>query len=165
MDKEVIENKLENLRRCVVRIEQKTPTSVSSLMEDLDTQDIIVLNLERAIQACVDIGLHIIAGSEVKVPDSMAETFRILGKMKVLESDVADHLSKAVGFRNTAVHAYQEIDWAIVFSIITERTNDFRDFSRQIMSRLERHKAKKPVTEINGRVTRKEHGTEIEKRF
>jgi len=132
MDKEVVENKLENLRRCVARVELKTPPSVSKLIDDIDAQDIIVLNLERAVQACVDIGLHIIADTEVTVPDSMAETFRTLGRLNVLSSDVVEHLAKAVGFRNTAVHAYQEIDWEIVYSIITKRMGDFRAFAQQI---------------------------------
>jgi uncharacterized protein YutE (UPF0331/DUF86 family) len=43
-------------------------------------------------------------------------------------------MGKAVGFRNTAVHAYQEIDWEIVYRIITEHLSDFRDFSRQILT-------------------------------
>lgn len=132
MDKEVVENKLESLRRCVARVELKTPPSVSVLMDDLDAQDIIVLNLERAVQTCVDIGLHIIADTEASVPDSMAETFRTLGRLNVLTADVAEHLAKAVGFRNTAVHAYQEIDWEIVYSIITKRMDDFRAFARQV---------------------------------
>lgn len=139
MDREVLLNKLENLRRCVARIEKKTPASVSALMDDIDTQDIIVLNLERAVQVCVDVGMHIISDSdEMILPDSMAATFRTLSTKSVIEPALADHLSKAVGFRNTAVHAYQDINWEIVFSIITERLVDFRDFTRQVLEILER---------------------------
>ncbi len=81
MDKEVVFNKLESLRRCIARVEDKTPATVGGLIDDLDLQDIIVLNLERAVQTCVDIGLHIIADLEVVVPDSMSETFRTLELM------------------------------------------------------------------------------------
>ena len=35
--------------------------------------------------------------------------------------------------RNTAVHAYQEIDWHIVYRIITKHLDDFRDFARQLL--------------------------------
>jgi uncharacterized protein YutE (UPF0331/DUF86 family) len=43
-------------------------------------------------------------------------------------------MAKSVGFRNTAVHAYQEIDWNIVYCIITEHLDDFRDFAQQILT-------------------------------
>lgn len=38
--------------------------------------------------------------------------------------------------RNTAVHAYQEIDWEIVFRIATDHLDDFRAFSRQILAAM-----------------------------
>lgn len=137
MDKEVVLNKLESLRRCLQRVQDKTPDSVGLLVEDHDLQDIIVLNLERAIQTCVDIGLHIISDLEVPVPETMAQTFETLKKVGYLNEMTVARLVKSVGFRNVAVHAYQEIDWDIVYRIITEHLNDFRDFAQQILNRAE----------------------------
>ena len=133
MDKDVVLNKLENLRRCLQRVQDKTPASVDLLVENYDLQDIIVLNLERAIQACVDIGLHIISDLEVPVPETMAQTFDSLRKAECLDAAIAERMAKSVGFRNTALHAYQEIDWNIVYCIITEHLDDFRDYARQIL--------------------------------
>ncbi len=39
---------------------------------------------------------------------------------------------KAVGFRNVAVHTYQNIDWEIVYSIVTKNLTDFVDFAKII---------------------------------
>jgi len=133
MDKEIVLNKLENLRRCMVRVQDKTPASLDLLIEDHDLQDIIVLNLERSVQTCVDIGLHMISELEVPVPDHMAQTFVCLKQAGYLDEKTAERMRKAVGFRNTAVHAYQGMDWEIVYRIITDHLTDFRDFSRQIM--------------------------------
>lgn len=134
MDKDIVLSKLESLRRCIQRIQDKTPPSCHLLVEDYDLQDIIALNLERSVQLCVDIGLHIISDLEVPVPDTMAKTFVVLEQANCLDGEVTDRMIKAVGFRNTAVHAYQEIDWNIVYCIITEHLDDFRAFSRQILS-------------------------------
>jgi uncharacterized protein YutE (UPF0331/DUF86 family) len=134
MDRDVVLHKLENLRRCLQRVQDKTPASVDLLVENYDLQDIIVLNLERSVQLCVDIGLHIISDLEVPAPESMTNTFEILARAECLDSAVAERMMKAVGFRNTAVHAYQEIDWQIVYRIITEHIDDFRDFARQILN-------------------------------
>ncbi|MEO8171368.1 MAG: hypothetical protein ABI575_10965, partial [Oxalobacteraceae bacterium] len=48
MDREVVEQKLESLRRCLQRIETKCPPDPETLMTDLDLQDIVALNLSRA---------------------------------------------------------------------------------------------------------------------
>jgi uncharacterized protein YutE (UPF0331/DUF86 family) len=85
----------------------------------------------------VDIGLHIISYLDGPVPESMAETFLFLQKAGYLSEEVAGRMVKAVGFRNTAVHAYQSIDWNIVFRIGTLHLTDFQDFARQILARLD----------------------------
>lgn len=41
-------------------------------------------------------------------------------------------MNKAVGFRNIAVHAYQEINWEIVYAVITKRLVDFVEFARAV---------------------------------
>ncbi len=136
MDRDVVLNKLESLRRCIVRVQDKTPESLDLLANDCDLQDIVVLNLERAVQMCVDIGLHMISDIEVPIPHSMAQKFLNQNQAGYLSDTTAGRMVKAVGFRNTAVHAYQEIDWEIVYRIITEHLNDFRDFSRQMMNAI-----------------------------
>ena len=54
MDKDVMNRKLESLRRCIARIESKRPITPDILRSNDDLQDIIALNLERAVQTCVD---------------------------------------------------------------------------------------------------------------
>ena len=61
--------------------------------------------------------------------DRICSRVIILGQVP----SVAERMAKAVGFRNTAVHAYQEIDWQIVFIIITKHLGDFREFARQVL--------------------------------
>lgn len=136
---DVVVRKLDTVSRCLVHVAENTPPSLEHLLDDYRIQDVIVLNLERAIQACVDIGLHIFSLRNERVPDSMSKTFDGLQRMKIIDANTAKSLKAAVGFRNIAVHAYQEIDYAIVYSICTKRLDDFRDFARQIMAALKTH--------------------------
>lgn len=55
MDRQLIEEKLESLRRCIQRVEDKCPDTVDQLELDLDAQGIVSLNLTRAVQITVDI--------------------------------------------------------------------------------------------------------------
>jgi len=136
MDEDLILGKLESLSRCLERIKEKTPSTVEELKADVDRQDIISVNLERAIQACVDVGMHIISQRNIQLPDSMAGTFLSLAQISVIDSHTAAVMGKAVGFRNTAVHAYRSINWDIVFSICTKHLEDFSVFASQIMKTL-----------------------------
>lgn len=138
MDREVVEQKLESLRRCLLRIEAKCPADAATLAADIDLQDIVSLNLSRAVQISVDIGAHLIAGMEVSPPDTMGQTFDLLAQEGVLSNELASSLKKAVGFRNIAVHSYESINWAIVHSIVKYHLADFSEFAKIVATRLEK---------------------------
>jgi uncharacterized protein YutE (UPF0331/DUF86 family) len=132
MDRQVIDQKLESLRRCSVRIQEKFPARADELQTNLDLQDIIALNLSRAVQLSVDIGSHIISTMNMPAPETMGQTFEILAQQNILPAHVADQLKKSVGFRNIAVHNYEAINWQIVHSIVSEHLQDFTEFAKAV---------------------------------
>lgn len=136
MDREVVEQKLESLRRCLQRIELKCPAESVTLMTDFDLQDIVSLNLSRAVQLCVDIGAHLISGLDVPPPDTMGQTFDRLAQAGMLSVALALSLKKAVGFRNIAVHNYDAINWHIVHSIVKNHLDDFTEFAKTVANQL-----------------------------
>lgn len=133
MDREVIEQKIESLRRCVERIRQKCPATADALAGDADAQDILTLNLTRAVQLCVDIGAHLIAARDNPAPNTMGQTFDALADLKVVSPEIAQRMKKAVGFRNIAIHNYETIDWQIVHAIATRNLNDFSEFAAAVV--------------------------------
>lgn len=137
MDREVVEQKLESLRRCLQRIDTKCPADASTLANDFDLQDIVSLNLSRAVQLCVDIGAHMISGMNVPPPDTMGQTFDILAQSGLLTAELAHSLKKAVGFRNIAVHNYDAINWHIVHSIVKNHLTDFSAFAKTAAQNLD----------------------------
>jgi hypothetical protein len=56
MDNEVITLKLESLRRSIHRVQTSCPAELAKLKVSLGAQDILTLNLMRAVQLMVDIG-------------------------------------------------------------------------------------------------------------
>jgi uncharacterized protein YutE (UPF0331/DUF86 family) len=137
MDRDLIETKLESLRRCLERLEQKTPRDAATLHQDLDLQDIIVVNLERAVQVCVDIATHTLASRKETIPPTMAACFTQMSKLNIIDADLAGRLVKSVGFRNIAVHAYDELDFDVVFSILNKHLVDFKNFATAIVNQLD----------------------------
>ncbi|MDB3957871.1 DUF86 domain-containing protein [Opitutales bacterium] len=118
MNSIVIASKLESLRKCLDRIELKKPQNLEDLIRDIDTQDIIALNLERSVQLCVDIANHILSSLDDSPAMSMAESFERLSAKEIIPLELARNLRRAVGFRNLSVHAYDKIDWQLVWNIL-----------------------------------------------
>jgi len=58
MAEQLIEQKLESLQRCVQRVQERIPATSEALANDPDSQDIVDLNLTRAIQLCAQIASH-----------------------------------------------------------------------------------------------------------
>lgn len=137
MDKTLIREKIESLHRCVHRIESRCPEDPETLAIDPDLQDILAVNLTRAVQLCADIAAHCIAGLGTPAPHSMGEAFSTLARAGLVSEDLAGRLRRAVGFRNIAVHTYRAIDWGIVHTIATTRLDEFREFARVIGARLD----------------------------
>ena len=138
MDRAVVEQKLESLRRCVLRIESKVPPTAEVLTADFDLQDIISLNLSRAVQLAVDIGAHLISELNLPAPDTMGQTFDLLERAELIDTALALRMRKAVGFRNIATHNYDQINWQIVHNIVKHHLGDFAVFARVITQQIQR---------------------------
>jgi len=105
VDRDLIAAKLEQLRYCLNRLRDKCPDDPDRLQNDPDLQDIIAMNLARAVQISVDIALHLLS-DQGEVPSTIGEAFERLAETGQLEKTLAERMRRAVGFRNIAVHAY-----------------------------------------------------------
>jgi uncharacterized protein YutE (UPF0331/DUF86 family) len=101
MDRSLVEAKLESLRRCVERIAAKTPSSADQLAQNPDLQDIIALNLQRAVQLSVDLATHLIAETDARPPSTMTENFEVLKNLQLISPALSERMTKAVGFRTS----------------------------------------------------------------
>lgn len=136
MDKIVVTEKLKSLNRCLERIKVNAPSIIADLKNDIDKQDIINLNLQRAIQISVDIASHILAEDFNEQSKTMSNVFLKLSEKNILEKVLAEKLAKSVGFGNVAVHEYTTIDIKILYAIITKDLDCFYEFARVILKSL-----------------------------
>ncbi len=132
----VLRDKLESLRRAMARIESHRAPSAEVLRGDIDRQDILSLNLTRALQLCVDMAVHLLADRGQPAPRSMGEAFSALAEAGIIEPALAERMRAAVGFRNIAVHSYRSIDWEIVQRICADGLDDFKAFARAVAAGL-----------------------------
>lgn len=132
MPPDILNRKALSLIRCLDRIRLKAPRTAGILKKDFDAQDIVSVNLQRAVQLSVDIAANVLAERGTDVPVRMRDAFQKLADNSLIGARTAQVMQKAVGFRNRAVHEYDEIDWAIVHEIVTVGIEDFRTFLREL---------------------------------
>lgn len=97
-------------------------------LEDLDVQEIVILNLQSAIQGIIDLAAHIVADEGLGIPQEIRENFDLLQKEGVIPKELTLKVRKIVGFRNIAVHEYQSINVDILKSILTHNLIDVEEF-------------------------------------
>jgi uncharacterized protein YutE (UPF0331/DUF86 family) len=61
LDRSLLLRRLAVTRGCLQRIQSKQALSQSQFLADADAQDVVLRNLQVAIQACLDCASHIIS--------------------------------------------------------------------------------------------------------
>lgn len=123
-------NKAAALERCVARVREEYAGNEANLFSDQTRQDAIILNLQRACEAAIDLAMHRVRLHRLGVPQESRDAFSMLAEAGRLDPVLAGRMAKMVGFRNVAVHDYQSLNLRIVKSIVTERLDDFLALAR-----------------------------------
>ncbi len=136
VNKALIARKLERIENYLGQIRSKKDPGIKSFKKDKDLQSIILFNLIQAVQACIDMGAHIISDAGWETPSSQAEIFEILTKHKIITKARAEKMIQMVGFRNRIVHEYEKTDLVIVHAVWTKHSTDMERFCRTIIKKL-----------------------------
>lgn len=132
VNREIVTAKISHIQKALRRLKSKSKVSLKEFRTDTDIQDIIIYNLQTAIQGCIDIGSHIISDEGWTIPGHLAGISDILLEHKVISKGIADKMRLMIGFRNIIVHEYEEIDIARVYHILKNRLIDIQRFLIEI---------------------------------
>jgi uncharacterized protein YutE (UPF0331/DUF86 family) len=135
VDRDVVTAKVATIDRCLRRISE-TRDERSAVLLPVEVEDIVVLNLQRAVQAAIDLATHVVSAEGYALPDSVAAFFSVLEGHGILEPPLAERLRRMVGFRNIAIHDYQTLDAGIVEAIVSRHLTDLRLFAARVVDRF-----------------------------
>ena len=127
---EILFNKAAIIERCIARIHEEY--KLSPKLDNYTHVDAMTLNIERACQAVVDIANHIIAVHHLSIPQSTANAFEILKSAQLIDQPLLNSLKAMTGFRNIAVHQYQQLNLDILHYIAEIGYKDFITFCKQL---------------------------------
>lgn len=133
MADDVLINKASSIERCVARAREEYQKDPSTFAVDFTRQDAAILNIQRACEAALDMGQHLIRREKLGVPQSARDVFELLSRGGWLDASLLMTMKNMVGFRNIAVHEYQTLQLPITVAIITEHLDDFVEFSSAII--------------------------------
>lgn len=136
VDEQVLLAKVSQVRRRLRRVRDRLPEDEETFLADEDLQDVVVHNLWLALQSCIDIAAHVVADEGLGQPSGLAELFDLLGQHRIIETELAQRLRKAVGLRNIIVHEYVRLDMAMIHRIAKEGLTDLEALMLAIADRF-----------------------------
>ena len=136
VDETLILRKLSELEEYASQIEGFRAIAIKEYRKDWKSQRIIERTLQMMIETCADIAGHIISDQKFRIPNSYADTFRVLNENGIMAEDLCKTMEKISKFRNVIVHHYDRVDAEIVIDILRNRINDFSRYRDVIVSWL-----------------------------
>jgi uncharacterized protein YutE (UPF0331/DUF86 family) len=139
VDDEVIVERLAVLRNEVAYLKQERNRCQSFLeyQENLRLKRAVERALQVSVEACLDIGRHIISEKHFRFPEDNKDVFQILAEEGVVPQDLLPALVDMARFRNLVVHDYARIDDAKVYTILQRNLTDLDAYARAIVEYLE----------------------------
>ncbi len=135
MADDVLINKSATVERCVARAREEYARDPASFGTDFTRQDAAILNVQRACEAVLDMGQHIVRREGLGVPQSARDVFELMARGQWIDAELAEALKRMVAFRNIAVHDYQSLILPILVNVITAHLDEFLVFTRTVLQR------------------------------
>lgn len=130
----VLFRKMSFLRYNVDRLTEKQSLTEAEFLANVDVRDAVLLNLQQAIQGCIDIATHVVSEEGWGVPGSLSEVFYKLEQHKIISTPLVEVMIPMAGFRNLVIHQYDEIDYKLVYQLYKNRLGDFESYLSAIQA-------------------------------
>ena len=129
LNQEVIKSRLNIIEKSRESLSRFQTLKKEEFESNPDNFRITFFDLQRALEAMIDIGSHILSRFPGARPTSYKEIALLLEKYKILPLDFAKRkLLKMFGYRNRMVHFYYEITPGELYQIIQKDSEDLEKF-------------------------------------
>jgi len=139
MHDDTLINKAASIERCVARAKAEYARGPETFAQDFTRQDAAILNIQRACEAALDMGQHLVRRERLGLPQSARDVFELLHAGGWLSADLAAAMKRMVGFRNIAVHYYLALQLPITVNIICPHLGEFLAFTQAVLTQDAQH--------------------------
>lgn len=138
LNRELILDRLSRVRENLKHLKELGKLPIEQFASDFKATGSAERLLQVSIEACLDIGNHIISRCGLERPSEYKDVFLILGRGKILPYAFAEQLIPMVKFRNRLVHLYMEVSGEEIYEIIKHNLKDIEEFVRHMAGFLEK---------------------------
>ena len=121
MAPEVVVRKLRHLRLLIEELRKHADASVEEIASDPYRVERL---LELLVTSAADLLTHLLVERGTH-PETYRDAFRLAGKQRLLDAELAERLQAAAGLRNVLVHLYEDIDHEILHESVSRALRDF----------------------------------------
>jgi uncharacterized protein YutE (UPF0331/DUF86 family) len=128
VDAERLRRRLRELDRRLVLLEGLRGGRREDYLGDIALQAQVERHLQLALQAAIDLALHVSASRPGRAVEGYGDAFLSLAHIGVLPDELAGRLRRAAGLRNVLVHGYIDVDADLLWSSL-DGLDDLRAFA------------------------------------
>lgn len=125
----VAARKIADIRERVARVRALLPPSVDQFLLQRTEAEALILNLYLALQASSDLAVHAVADRGLGVPADARGGFELLSRAGLVEQQLAQRMSAAMGLRNRIAHEYGRLNLRRVHAIAANELDDLEAFA------------------------------------
>jgi len=130
----VVLNKAAIIERSLRRMREEY--NYNPALDNYTHIDAMILNIERACQAAIDISQHLVAVHHAGMPQTSADAFIMLHKSKLITENTAKAMISMTGFKNVAIHEYQELELEVLQNIAEKEYLSLIQFCKETGVRI-----------------------------
>jgi len=120
-------NKLDEYLSILYKLQKYT---VEEFMADPEHYGSTERFLHQAIETVIDMGNHVIADLELGVVNWYSDIPTILEEKSYINQSIKEKWIRMIGFRNTLVHEYIDIDLQIVYDVLQNNIKDLEELKQ-----------------------------------
>jgi len=128
VDKEILKSRLTLLAEYISDLEEAREITLREFLIDKIKRRFVERTLQLAIEACLDIGSHLISDLQLREPKKNRDIFIILVENGILSEQARGNFAAMAGFRNIIVHDYAQLDPEIVYRSLRQGIPDLKYF-------------------------------------
>lgn len=128
VDEEILRQRTAHVLHHTGRLRGRGELTPDELRADEDLWNTVLMDLQQAIQGCIDLATHACVDDRLGSPTAAAEAFEMLGRAGRLPDALVNKLVGAAGLRNLIVHQYGALDASIIVSVIRNDLADLESF-------------------------------------
>lgn len=130
---DVLLNKAQRIEHSIRRVRASHTRAQHNVVHNDIYQDAAMFNIQRACEAALDMGQHLIRRDKLGIPQSTKDIFTLLAQADYIDLSLTRELTIIVDFCHLAVHECQQLDPATLEDIIEKHLDALLIFSQTLL--------------------------------